>query len=785
MKKYKFLIKYLCILLFASYLNNASAQTGLNFQGVARTTNNVIIASQDITLKLSILQGTATGIPEYIEIRKVKTNAQGLFTAVIGDAETLITLGNFADIDWKLNPKFLKIEIDPFAGNNFISMGTTQFQYVAYAKFANGVNAEDISGIVPVAKGGTGSNSLTTLKSNLAIDKVNNTADTLKPVSKLTKAALDLKLNIVDSTKVYVTPSQLASYNFSSGTASIDTTGLSNRINFKLNISDTALLLRKADTTSLSNRINLKLNNADTSTLSNRINLKLNTTDTILLLKKADTLSLSNRINLKLNTTDTTQLLRKADTSTLSNRINLKLNTTDTTQLLRKADTSTLSNRINLKLNSIDTASLFRKSQVGSFNGAASLDAVGKIPSVQIPAISFSSVDVVNDMAAMLALPTTRLVGSIAVRLDSNKNFVLAQLPASDRGNWIQLLTPNPPVQSVNTLTGNVDLRKANITDLTNVDNTNDLSKPVSNATKDSLNLKLNITDTATLLKKSDTSFLLQKVDTAAILAMYAKKFTKDVVVNFGGGSLGKYANGTTIPAKGKTLDEFLLDLVSKSVAPSFSSPSVSISASPASGSYEIGYDPDVITLNSSYTKNDGGNATTTIFYKGGTALSANINSPGPITTTVSYSVTVNYAAGTATKNDNLGTPYPNTITSGSTSASLSFSSYSKRYWGGISAPFGSTADIRTLTTAPSSDNAGSNQTFTANLIPTGTQNVFFAYLATSPDLTSIIYNGLEQIDSYTKSIVTITNAQGYSQNYKVYISKETYSSTLNGVSFR
>lgn len=757
MKKYKFLIKYLCILLFASYLNNASAQTGLNFQGVARTTNNVIIASQDITLKLSILQGTATGIPEYIEIRKVKTNAQGLFTAVIGDAETFITLGNFADIDWKLSPKFLKIEIDPFAGNNFINMGTTQFQYVAYAKFANSVNAENISGIVPVARGGTGANSLTAFKTSLALDKVNNTADTLKPISKLTQSALDLKLNIADSSKAYITPSQLASYNFSSGGATIDTTGLSNRINFKLNI-------------------------ADTASLSNRINTKLNIADTVSLLRKTDTTSLSNRINLKLNIADTISLLKKADTSSLSNRINLKLNT---------SDTSTLSNRINLKLNSTDTSSLFRKSQVGANNGAASLDGGGKIPSVQIPAISFSSVDVVNSQAAMLSftsgtgLTTDRLIGSIVVRLDSSKNFVLAQLPASDRANWIELVNPDAPVKTVNGLTGYVDLRKANITDLSSVDNTSDEAKPLSFAARTTLDLKLNITDTSSLLKKSDTSFLLQKVDTAAILAMYAKKFTKDVVVNFGGGSLGKYANGTTIPAKGKTLDEFLLDLVSKSVAPSFSSPSVSISASPAATSYEIGYDPDVITLNSSYTKNDGGNATTTIFYKGGTALGANTNSPGPITTTVSYSVTVNYAAGTATKNDNLGTPYPNTITSGSTSASLSFSSYSKRYWGGISAPFGSTADIRTLTTAPSSDNAGSNQTFTGNLAPTGTQNVFFAYLATSPDLTSIIYNGLEQIDSYTKTIVTITNAQGYSQNYKVYTSKETYSSTLNGVSFR
>jgi len=197
MKKYKSLIKYLCILLFVLYINNASAQTGLNFQGVARTSNNVIIASQEITLKLSILQGSATGIPEYIEVRKVKTNAQGLFTAVIGDSETTNTLGNFADIDWKLSPKFLKIEIDPAAGNNFINMGTTQFQYVAYAKFANSVLAENISGVVPVARGGTGTSSLSALKSNLSLDKVNNTPDTLKPISKLTQSALDQKLNII------------------------------------------------------------------------------------------------------------------------------------------------------------------------------------------------------------------------------------------------------------------------------------------------------------------------------------------------------------------------------------------------------------------------------------------------------------------------------------------------------------------------------------------------------------------------------------------------------------
>lgn len=51
----------------------------------------------------------------------------------------------------------------------------------------------------------------------------------------------------------------------------IDTTSLSNRINLKLNISDTANMLapylRKVDTASLSNRINLKLNISDTATM--------------------------------------------------------------------------------------------------------------------------------------------------------------------------------------------------------------------------------------------------------------------------------------------------------------------------------------------------------------------------------------------------------------------------------------------------------------------------------------------------------------------------------------
>ena len=202
MRTNNIILRTLFLILLSQVMFNAQAQTGLNFQGVARTSNNVILASQVIAIKLSISRGNNDGTKteEYVETRKVTTNAQGLFTAVIGDTGAISTLGTFTTINWKLSPKFLKIEMDPAAGTNFVTMGTTQFQYVAYAQFAKSVDAENILGIVPVTLGGTGVNSLTGLKTALAVDKVNNTADLSKPVSTLTQTALDLKANTTDVT---------------------------------------------------------------------------------------------------------------------------------------------------------------------------------------------------------------------------------------------------------------------------------------------------------------------------------------------------------------------------------------------------------------------------------------------------------------------------------------------------------------------------------------------------------------------------------------------------------
>ena len=178
----------------------------------------------------------------------------------------------------------------------------------------------------------------------------------------------------------------LGSGNLSVGTlVSADTVSLSNRINLKVNISDTAAMLlpylKKVDTTAmllpyfrdndttllnLSSRFNAKVNISDTLNMLLPYLRKTDTTNMLLpYLRKADTslLNLTSRFNTKLNISDTLNMLsrylRKADTTSmllpyfrntdttllnLTNRFNTKLNISDTSAMLlpylRRADTT-------------------------------------------------------------------------------------------------------------------------------------------------------------------------------------------------------------------------------------------------------------------------------------------------------------------------------------------------------------------------------------------------------------------------------------------------------------
>ena len=160
------------------------------------------------------------------------------------------------------------------------------------------------------------------------------------------------------------------------------------------------------------------------------------------------------------------------------------------------------------------------------------MGADGKIPSVQIPAISFSSVDVVSSEAALLALPVT-LTGSFAIRTDINRSFVLSGLPASSLLNWVEIVAPGTvttvngqigPAISLTTADIATSIDKRYITDaylsiLSNTSGTNTGDQDLSSyATTTSLASKANTLDVATSLasKASNTDLttgLANKVD--------------------------------------------------------------------------------------------------------------------------------------------------------------------------------------------------------------------------------------------------------------------------------
>ena len=80
----------------------------------------------------------------------------------------------------------------PLVANDAITADKIKNGSVTDAKIES-VSGSKITGVVPVANGGTGATTLEGVKAGLGLDKVDNTSDLLKPVSTATQALLDLK----------------------------------------------------------------------------------------------------------------------------------------------------------------------------------------------------------------------------------------------------------------------------------------------------------------------------------------------------------------------------------------------------------------------------------------------------------------------------------------------------------------------------------------------------------------------------------------------------------------
>ena len=112
---------------------DGQAPQTISYQAVVRGGNNMLICNKQISLQMSLLQGSANGDIVYMETHNPTTDGNGFFSIEIGAGETD---QNFMDIDWSRGPFYVRTEIDPEGNWNYSIVAINKLLTVPYALYA-------------------------------------------------------------------------------------------------------------------------------------------------------------------------------------------------------------------------------------------------------------------------------------------------------------------------------------------------------------------------------------------------------------------------------------------------------------------------------------------------------------------------------------------------------------------------------------------------------------------------------------------------------------------------
>ena len=115
------------ILLFLHTLLVAQTPNRFNYQAVIRDESGELVIDQNISIQLSILEGSESGSSIYTETHSVSSNSYGIINLKIGDGDPSGIA--FADIVWNGTSKFIKVEADITGNTNY-----TCFRHFSRAK---------------------------------------------------------------------------------------------------------------------------------------------------------------------------------------------------------------------------------------------------------------------------------------------------------------------------------------------------------------------------------------------------------------------------------------------------------------------------------------------------------------------------------------------------------------------------------------------------------------------------------------------------------------------------
>lgn len=104
----------------------------INYQTLIRNVDGTYIASKRVSLRLSIIKDSPTGLLIYQEVHDTETNDYGLVNLKIGDG---ISDDDFSAINWGDGPYYIQTEMS-VEGGVFEEIGISPFSSVPYALYA-------------------------------------------------------------------------------------------------------------------------------------------------------------------------------------------------------------------------------------------------------------------------------------------------------------------------------------------------------------------------------------------------------------------------------------------------------------------------------------------------------------------------------------------------------------------------------------------------------------------------------------------------------------------------
>ncbi len=114
----------------------AQSPKTISYQAILRDNIGVLIQNApNVSVKVSLLQGNIIDDNViYQENHSTSTNANGLFTIEIGAGT--VAVGSYPAIQWGNGPYFLKTEIDPLGGTNYLITAISELLSVPLANYA-------------------------------------------------------------------------------------------------------------------------------------------------------------------------------------------------------------------------------------------------------------------------------------------------------------------------------------------------------------------------------------------------------------------------------------------------------------------------------------------------------------------------------------------------------------------------------------------------------------------------------------------------------------------------